>query len=409
VVRSPRSIEPRVDLEARPGGPDGGDAARSEVRGRCPVWGSMVGNRVPPSSPIVAVESTAADVDAAVGRAMEAVRWREILPSGGDVALKVNLGWDLFIPGSITSPLFIEAVVKIIRPHVGQIYVVESDQVLEDIELACHRAGVDRLCRRHGLTWVNMSRAPVVRVHNSENHVLSHIDVPEILTRTTLVTLPVMKTHAKSVITGALKNQWGCISKMRHEYHLVLDDALADVNAVMRPALAVMDGTVGLEGSGPKNGSPRVADLVLCSGDPVALDATQARLMGFDPTTIGHLQRCAARGIGVADTDRISVVSSAPIPPMQPFLPAQHNAVSWVEEFLRRSQLKRLVFNSPAFRVALWGAKAYYYGWAAARGAEAWDRISAHPQYGPQWRALERPWPIGPRPVAAPTSRVATS
>ena len=50
---------------------------------------------------------------------------------------------------------------------------------------------------------------------------------------------------------------------MRHEYHLVLDDALADLNDVIRPALCLMDGTVGLEGDGPKSGWPRVANRIL--------------------------------------------------------------------------------------------------------------------------------------------------
>ena len=33
-----------------------------------------------------------------------------------------------------------------------------------------------------------------------------------------LVTLPLLKTHNKTTITGALKNQWGCLDTLRHEY-----------------------------------------------------------------------------------------------------------------------------------------------------------------------------------------------
>ena len=75
----------------------------------------------------------------------------------------------------------------------------------------------------------------------------------------------------------------------------------------MRPALAVMDGTVGLEGNGPKSGRPRVVDRVLCSSDPVALDTIQAIMMGIDPATVVHLAKCAARGIGTNQRDRIEV------------------------------------------------------------------------------------------------------
>ena len=136
---------------------------------------------------------------------------------------------------------------------------------------------------------------------------------------------------AKTVITGALKNQWGCLSKMRHEYHLVLDDALADINSVCRPRFAIMDGTIGLEGNGPKSGFPKVADRVLASADPVALD-------------------------------------TRPV--------------------LRKSALKKLFFNTPIFDVCLWGAKNYYRIWTAFEARRCWEVARRHPLYGPQWRGL---------------------
>ncbi len=35
-----------------------------------------------------------------------------------------------------------------------------------------------------------------------------------------------MKTHNKTVITGAIKNQWGCPWMLRHNFHPVLPQAL---------------------------------------------------------------------------------------------------------------------------------------------------------------------------------------
>ena len=256
---------------------------------------------------VVAVEPVVDDVRTAVRRALDAADWRRAVPRGADVALKVNLGWDLFIPGSITSPLVAESLILELREHVGAIYMVEADQVLEDVESAFQRSGMAAVCRRTGVEWVNMEHSPTVTVAMPGNVVLKEVQVPRILRDTVLISVPVMKTHARTVITGALKNQWGCLHKMRHEYHLVLDDALSDLNQVVRPALSVMDGTVGLEGNGPKSGRPRLADRILCSSDPVALDTVQAICMGIDPAAVPHLQRCAERGIGVTDRARIEV------------------------------------------------------------------------------------------------------
>lgn len=334
---------------------------------------------------VVALEPVRGDVRGAVRRALDQVDWKASIPRGAPVSLKVNLGWDLFIPGSITSPLFAEAVILELREHVGRIFMVESDQVLEDVESAFLRSGMDRVCRRTGAEWFNMSRGPTVVEHLPDNRILRELEIPKILRETLLVTLPVMKTHAKTGITGALKNQWGCIGTMRHEYHLVLDDALADLNGSLRPVLAIMDGTVGLEGKGPKSGRPRIADRILCSTDPVALDTIQAICMGIDPGSVGHLQRCAERGIGTNRRELIDVRGLVPEEHVVPFAPAHHNAVSIVETLLRRSIFKRLFFNTPIFRTCLYGAKLYYRWWTARHAAQIWRTIRAHPIYGPQW------------------------
>ncbi len=337
----------------------------------------------------VGVERVCGDVSAALRRALEAADWTSAVPRGADVSLKVNLGWDLFIPGSITSPLFVESLIGCIRDHVGRIYMVESDQVLEDIERAFHDSGMAEVCKRTGVTWSNMTRGASVRHDEPANVVLKRIDVPQILKDTVLVTVPVLKTHAKTRISGALKNQWGCIGTMRHEYHLVLDDALADLNHVLRPALSVMDGTVGLEGDGPKSGWPRVADLVLCSRDPVAIDSVEAMLMGIDPASVGHLASCAGRGLGVWDPDRIEVRGVPVAEARQAFRVARHNAVSLVETLLRKSFAKRLFFDTPLFDACLWGAKLYYRQWARRNRRRALETVLAHPVYGPQWRSVK--------------------
>ncbi|MCP3978110.1 MAG: DUF362 domain-containing protein [bacterium] len=339
---------------------------------------------------LVALVPVEGDVRAAVRAALDAAEWKRVVPAGATVALKVNLGWDLFIPGSITSPLVAEAFILEIREHVGTIYMVEADQVLENVERAFHESGMAAVCQRTGVEWVNMSRQPLDLVDAPENVVLRRVEVPRVLRDALLITLPVMKTHAKTGITGALKNQWGCLSKMRHEYHLVLDDALADLNHVVRPTLALMDGTVGLEGNGPKSGNPKIADRILCSADPVALDTIQAISMGIDPGSCRHLRRCAERGIGIDDRDRIDVRGMQPEEHVVAFRPAQHNAVSVVETLLRKSFFKKLFFNTPIFHICLFGAKIYYRIWTAFHARVMWRRIRAHQWYGPQWAS---DWP----------------
>jgi len=319
---------------------------------------------------------------------MEAAEWKKFISKGADVSLKVNLGWDLFLPGAVTSPWVVEGVIQAIKGYVGQIYIVESDQVLVNSEKALRQTRIDRVCKKNGVPYVNMSKGTFERVHLNHGLLLTDIDVPEILRRTELITIPVMKTHDKTTITGAIKNQWGCLDKFRHNYHMVVNEVLVDINTVIRPCFAILDATVGLEGNSPKSGRPKVVDLVLASGDIVALDTIQAEIMGFDSRGIRHIQNCAKHGLGVTDLAQIQVVGEDYRQLNFNFAPAKHNFVSLVELALRNSPLRPLAFYTPLFSIFCAGAIVWYLIWYyLGKGHRLRDEILTHPRYGPQWRA----------------------
>lgn len=323
----------------------------------------------------------------AVREAMELARWREFISEGADVSLKVNLGWDLFLPGAVTGPWVLEGVIQTIQNHVGKIYVVESDQVVVNVEKALRQTRIDKVCERYGVEWVNMTNSEFRTVPMPNGMAFEEIRVPEILLRTQLITIPTIKTHNKTTITGAIKNQWGCLPKLRHNYHLVLDAALADINNAVTPRFAVMDATVGLEGNSPKSGEPRVVDRVLASGDFVALDAVVAKILGFDLAQVRHIQNCHQLELGVGRLDQIDVVGDDDLSLNLHFKPARHNLVSWVELALRKSFVKWLFFDTPIFTLCCWGARLWYYGWYyLAGGKKLRDNIVNNTRYGDQWR-----------------------
>ncbi|MEW6368818.1 MAG: DUF362 domain-containing protein [Acidobacteriota bacterium] len=348
----------------------------------------------------VSVARVRGNVRRAVRDAMEAAQWRRFITPGADVALKVNLGWDLFVPGSITSPWVVEGVIETIREYVGQVFVVESDQVLVSSERALRNSYIDRVCRKHNVPFVNMSKGRFAHVKLDGALALHEMDVPEILHHTELITIPVMKTHNKTTITGSIKNQWGCLDKLRHNFHPVVNEALVDINRAARPRFAVLDATVSMEGDAPKSGRPRVTDLVMASGDFVALEAVQAKVMGFDPAAIPHIQNCARHGLGVADLSRIEQAGDGAGATLSPaFVPAGHNLVSYLELVLRRSWLRRAAFDTPLFDLCRAGAILYYLAWYyLVKGRSIRDSILAHPVYGAQWR--DEAWL--PEPGAAP-------
>ena len=69
-----------------------------------------------------------------------------------------------------------------------------------------------------------------------------------------------------------------------------LDVAIADMASVLRPHLAIVDGTVGMEGLGPSAGRPKPLDAVVVSADAFAADAVACQLMGTAAEHIPHLR-----------------------------------------------------------------------------------------------------------------------
>jgi uncharacterized protein (DUF362 family) len=90
--------------------------------------------------------------------------------------------------------------------------------------------------------------------------------------------------------------------KFKGKYHLKgISKVIVDVNTVLKPALTVIDGFVGMEGSGPIDGTPVQMNLIIAGTDTVATDATASRIMGINPHEIKHIHRAHEKGLGNID------------------------------------------------------------------------------------------------------------
>ncbi len=119
------------------------------------------------------------------------------------------------------------------------------------------------------------------------------------------INMPVFKHHREVGVTGALKKLMGCIWR-RSTYHSVdLDGCIAELAAVLRPTLTIMDGTRILTTNGP-DGPGKVATVnrMLLSVDPLLADAYACRWLERDPLKIKHLARAAKLGVGKIDVSK---------------------------------------------------------------------------------------------------------
>jgi uncharacterized protein (DUF362 family) len=82
---------------------------------------------------------------------------------------------------------------------------------------------------------------------------------------------------------------------------------LVDTAQVIHPALNLVEGIVGREGTGFQRGRNRLLGLAIAGVNMVAVDSLVSYLMGFDPQRLIYLQLAVEAGLGTNDLCQMRV------------------------------------------------------------------------------------------------------
>jgi uncharacterized protein (DUF362 family) len=231
---------------------------------------------------------------------------------GATVVVKPNMGWDRNAEqGANTHPLVVRTI------------------VLESIRAGAKKVKVfDRSCNDERRCYVNSGIEPALKgiekvevKHLEEERfrkvtlngkVLKEWDLyGEALSADVYINVPVAKQHGLTRLSLGLKNAMGIMGGNRGAIHKYIDTALADINAVLRPHLTIIDATRILTAHGPQGGDlkdVRVLNKVIASTDVVAADAYATTLFGMKPEDIAVTVAAYRRGIGEMDLRRVRIV-----------------------------------------------------------------------------------------------------
>jgi hypothetical protein len=126
-------------------------------------------------------------------------------------------------------------------------------------------------------------------------------------------------------------------------------DLLAIQQEIHPGIFAVMDGTTAGNGPGPRTMTPVVKNVILASADQVAIDAVSAKLMGFDPLSIGYIRLAHERGLGVGDPRAIELVGDDVSGENWGFQVGQsfHRFLAWLSWYGPTKFLQKLIFRTP--------------------------------------------------------------
>jgi uncharacterized protein (DUF362 family) len=252
---------------------------------------------------------------------------RAYLDPAATTILKDNISWHFPFPAANTTPWQLEGTILALkaRGYADQVC-VQNKTVVTDAFKGEDLNGYVPIFRKYAIpvlynfstpgkaedmTWVEYRpRAKMLAL----DHIFPEgIRIPDYFFGKNIVQLPTIKCHIYTTTTGAMKNAFGgLLNTRRHYTHSWIHETLVDLLAIQKEIhsglFAVMDGTTAGNGPGPRTMFPKIKNVILASGDQVAIDAVAAKLMGFDPLSIPYIRLAHEAGLGVGDPREIELV-----------------------------------------------------------------------------------------------------
>jgi uncharacterized protein (DUF362 family) len=222
---------------------------------------------------------------------------------GKSVLLKPNLVEPAAAAPHInTHPALVRAAIETFRRlDAREVFVAEGQGHCRDTYYVLEQSGFEPMLDEAAAPFVDLNHDDVFTADNRLKFTrLPRLYLPQSLRRADfIVSLPKMKTHHWAGVTLSMKNLFGvmpgmCYGWPKNVLHYAgIGKSIVDINAAVRPHLAIVDGIVGMEGDGPIMGTPKRANVVVMGTNFPAVDATTARLMGFDPLRIEYLRHAS--------------------------------------------------------------------------------------------------------------------
>ena len=312
-------------------------------------------------------------------RLMNLAGYQDVLAKDVDTALKINLSWHFFYPGSNTTPWQLEGVIRaMLRDgyEAANLHACHNRTVVIDAHLGERENKQIDVIEAHGLRNIHLYEGGEEWVHVREavgdladdflvlNDVYPEgFSIPKRFIGENIIHLPTVKTHVFTTTTGAMKNAFGgLLNERRHWTHPVIHDTLVDLLAIQQKihggVFAVMDGTFAGDGPGPRCMVPYVKNVLLASSDPVAIDAVAAKMMGFDPLDIRYIRLAHERGLGCGDPREIEIVGDE-----------DAAAESWdfvgpYDRMTFAARMQHLIYWGPLKKPLEWSLKTFLAPWS---------------------------------------------
>lgn len=243
-----------------------------------------------------------------VRKAVELSHGLDHLHSDAKVFIKPNIVfWSRSVPfpkwGVITTSRVVEDMVVLLKERgiddivIGEGAVVFDPKDKETLAHAFEGLGYNILKERYGVKTINVFERPFEKVDIGEGMYLNFN--ADMFNSDFLVDIPVLKTHAQTVVTLGIKNMKGTLDiNSRKKCHSAdpeknLNYMIAKFPKVLPPSFTILDGIYTSERGPGFDGKIRRSNILVASPDMLSADMVGAKVLGHDASEVPHLVNAA--------------------------------------------------------------------------------------------------------------------
>jgi uncharacterized protein (DUF362 family) len=225
---------------------------------------------------------------------------------GDRVVLKVNAAFAS--PPMLSATTHPDVVYELARLcfAAGATSVVVTDNPINDPASCFALSGIGEAARRAGAELVLPEERLFRNMTVKDARLIRNWPVllGALAGATRLIGVAPVKDHHRSGASMGMKNWYGLLGGRRNIFHQDIQTIIAELAAMVRPTLVVLDGTTTMMTNGPTGGS--LADLketrtLVVGTDQVAVDACGATLLGKTAADLPFIAKAEALGLGTAD------------------------------------------------------------------------------------------------------------
>jgi len=241
---------------------------------------------------------------------------------GQNVVIKPNVVADhglrdgVYQGGVVADVVLVRALIELLLPIAGKVTVAEGASInrAETGKLFAHY-GYDRLTeidpKRVALVDINTDR--LIRKTVPHGKRMLSREIPLTLEQAdVIINLPVMKTHFAALVSLSIKNLQGAIAPLEKymSHFFGLWQNLVNTHYLVKSDLVIVDGLTAQEDFGPVYGTPKPMNLLIGGTNPVAVDTTTMRIMGFEPALSPPVMMAYMQGFGPIEEEKIQVLGA---------------------------------------------------------------------------------------------------